>query len=123
MVIDIELIRQEELNRFQAAIKQFFNDREDEYMRLFNEKLESGQIDPGISDYKNICQQEAEAFMSTRHKEVLKFIKKYIDSRLNEIVDDVNTSQLLRGKARVQFEVLKYILLAGEEYSEEGITS
>jgi hypothetical protein len=47
----------------------------------------------------------------------LEFIKEYVDQRSSEILDAVSDKKCPKGKAKVQLEVLKYVLLAGEEDS------
>jgi hypothetical protein len=117
MVVDIEQIREEEFVRFRKVIKKFYKGRQDLYIKGFKEKIESGDIDPDDPDYKEFCNKDAEEFMSTRGSKVLEFIKEYVDQRSNEILDAVSVKKCPKGKAKVQLEVLKYVLLAGEEDS------
>lgn len=117
MVVDIEQIREDEFVKFRKAIRKFYKDRQDEYLEDFRQRLESGEIDPDSPDYKEFCNKDAEEFMSTRGSKVLEFIKEYVDNRSNEILDAVSAKKYPKGKAKVQLEVLKYVLLAGEEDS------
>ena len=117
MVVDIEQIREDEFILFRKAIKKFYKGREDEYFEQFREKIESGEVDPDSPDYKEICKAEAKIYMSTRGSKVLEFIKEYVDQRSSEILDAVSDKKCPKGKAKVQLEVLKYVLLAGEEDS------
>jgi hypothetical protein len=55
--------------------------------------------------------------MSSRGSKVLDFIKEYVDQRSSEILDAVSAKKSPKGKAKVQLEVLKYVLEAGEEDS------
>jgi hypothetical protein len=117
MVVDIEQIREEEFISFRKAIKQFYKTRQDDYLEEFKQRIESGEIDPDDPYYKEFCNKDAEEFMSSRGSKVLEFIKSYVDQRSSEILDAVNAKKSLKGKAKVQLEVLKYILEAGEEDS------
>jgi hypothetical protein len=117
MVIDIEQIREDEFILFRKAIKQFYKGRQDEYLEEFRQRIESGEIDPDSPDYKEFCNKDAEEFMSARGSKVLEFIKSYVDQRSSEILDAVSVKKCPKGKAKVQLEVLKYVLLAGEEDS------
>lgn len=117
MVVDIEQIREDEFIKFRKAIKKFYIGRQDEYLEEFRRRIESGEIDPDDPDYKKFCNKDAEEFMSTRGSKVLEFIKQYVDQRSNEILDAVSNKKLPKGKAKVQLEVLKYVLEAGEEDS------
>ena len=117
MVVDIEQIREGEFVKFRKAIRIFYKKRQDLYLEEFKNKIESGEIDPDDSDYKEICQKEAKEFLSTRGSKVLEFIKEYVDQRSNEILDTVSSKKCPKGKAKVQLEVLKYILEAGEDDS------
>ena len=118
MVVDIEQIREDEFILFRKAVKKFYKGRENEYFEQFQEKIQSGEIDPSDTDYKEICLQEARVFMSTRPQKLLKFIQEYVDKRSSEVLDAVTNKTSCKGKAKVQLEVLKYILLAGEEDSQ-----
>ena len=117
MVVDIEQIREEEFKLFRKAIKEFYRSRQDDYLEEFRQRIESGEIDPDSPDYKEFCNRDAEEFMSTRGSKVLDFIKTYVDQRSNIILDAVSVKKCPKGKAKVQLEVLKYILEAGEEDS------
>jgi hypothetical protein len=117
MVVDIEQIREEEFILFRKAIRKFYKGRQDQYLEGFREKIESGEIDPDDPGYKELCNEDAKEFMSSRGGEVLKFIRGYVDQRSNEILDAVNAKKCVKGKAKVQLEVLKYVLEAGEEDS------
>jgi len=117
MVVDIEQIREDEFIKFRKAIKKFYKGRQDLYIKEFKERIESGEIDPDASDYKEFCNQDAKEFMSTRGSKVLEFVKLYVDQRSSEILDAVSNKKCPKGKGKVQLEVLKYILEAGEEDS------
>lgn len=117
MVVDIEQIREDEFIKFRKAIRKFYKDRQDEYLEEFRQRVESGEIDPDDPNYKDFCSRDAKEFMSTRGSKVLEFIKEYVDQRSNEVLDAVADKKLVKGKAGVQLEVLKYILEAGEEDS------
>lgn len=117
MVVDIEQIREDEFIKFRKAIKKFYKGRQDLYIKEFKERIESGDIDPDASDYKEFCQEDARQFLSTRGSKVLEFIRQYVDQRSNEILDAVSNKRCPKGKAKVQLEVLKYVLEAGEEDS------
>ena len=117
MVVDIEQIREDEFVKFRKAIRKFYKDRQDEYLEEFRQRIESGEIDPDDPDYKEFCNQDAKEFMSTRGSKVLEFIKEYVDLRSSEILDAVSSKKCAKGKAKIQLEVLKYVLLAGEEDS------
>lgn len=117
MVVDIEQIREDEFIKFRKAIRKFYKGRQDEYLEEFRQRIESGEIDPDDPGYKEFCNEDAKGFMSTRGSKVLEFIRQYVDQRSNEILDAVSSKKGLKGKAKVQLEVLKYVLLAGEEDS------
>ena len=117
MVVDIEQIREDEFVKFRKAIRKFYKSRQDEYLKEFRQRIESGEIDPEDSDYKEFCNQDAKEFMSTRGSKVLEFIREYVDQRSSEILDAVSSKKSPKGKAKVQLEVLKYVLIAGEEDS------
>ena len=117
MVVDVEQIREQEFVSFRKAIRKFYKDRQDLYLEEFRDKIESGEIDPDDPGYKELCNDNAKEFMSSRGGMALKFIKSYVDQRSNEILDAVSDKKLTKGKAKVQLEVLKYVLLAGEEDS------
>ena len=117
MVVDIEQIRESEFVNFRKAIRKFYKGRQDEYLEDFRQRIESGEIDPDDSNYKEFCNQDAKEFMSTRGSKALGFIKEYVDQRSSEILDAVSSKKSTKGKAKVQLEVLKYVLLAGEEDS------
>jgi len=115
MVVDVEQIREEEFIRFRKAVKQFYKGREKEYFEQFSEKIQSGEIDPDASNYKEVCLNEAREFMSTRPDRLLKFVQGYVDERSSQVLDAVTENNSCKGKAKIQLEVLKYILEAGEE--------
>jgi hypothetical protein len=117
MVVDIEQIREDEFVKFRKAIRKFYKSRQDEYLEEFRQRIESGEIDPNNPDYKEFCNQDAKEFMSSRGSKVLEFIKEYVDQRSSEILDAASSKKSTKGKAKVQLEVLKYILEAGEEDS------
>ena len=117
MVVDIEQIREDEFILFRKAIKQFYKGRQDDYLEEFRQRIESGEIDPDDPNYKEFCNEDAKEFMSSRGSKVLEFIKEYVDQRSSEILDAVSAKKSTKGKAKVQLEVLKYVLLAGEEDS------
>lgn len=117
MVVDIEQIREDEFVKFRKAIRRFYKGRQDEYLEEFRQRIESGEIDPDDPGYKEFCNKDAKEFMSTRGSKVLEFIREYVDKRSSDILDAVSSKKLLKGKAKVQLEVLKYVLLAGEEDS------
>lgn len=116
-VVDIEQIREDEFVKFRKAIKKFYKGRQDLYIKEFKERIESGEVDPDSPGYKEFCNKDAEEFMSTRGSKVLEFIRQYVDQRSNEVLDAVSSKKLPKGKAKVQLEVLKYVLEAGEEDS------
>jgi hypothetical protein len=117
MVVDIEQIREDEFIKFRKAIRKFYKSRQDEYLEEFRQRIESGEIDPDNPDYKEFCNEDAKVFMSSRGSKVLEFIKEYVDQRSSEILDAVSSKKSTKGKAKVQLEVLKYVLEAGEEDS------
>jgi len=117
MVVDIEQIREDEFIKFRKAIRKFYKGRQDSYLEEFRDRIESGEIDPDDPGYKDFCNRDAKEFMSTRGSKVLEFIKEYVDQRSNEILDAVSNKKCPKGKGKVQLEVLKYILEAGEEDS------
>jgi hypothetical protein len=117
MVIDIEQIREEEFILFRTAVRRFYKSREDEYFDQFKDKIENGEIDPDDPDYKEICKREAKTYMSSRPQKLLIFIRDYVDIRSSEILDAVSDKKCSKGKGKLQLEVLKYVLLAGEEDS------
>jgi hypothetical protein len=117
MVVDIEQIREDEFILFRKAIKKFYKGRQDDYLEEFRQRIESGEIDPDDPNYKEFCNEDAKEFMSSRGSKVLEFIKEYVDQRSSEILDAVSAKKSTKGKAKVQLEVLKYVLLAGEEDS------
>ena len=115
MVVDIEQIREDEFVKFRKAIKKFYKGRQDLYIKEFKERIESRDIDPDDPNYKQFCNNDAKEFLSTRGSKVLEFIRQYVDRRSNEILDAVSNKKRPKGKAKVELEVLKYILEAGEE--------
>lgn len=117
MVVDIERIREDEFVKFRKAIKKFYKGRQDLYIEEFKERIESGDIDPDDPNYKQFCNNDAKEFLSTRGSKVLEFIRQYVDQRSNEILDAVSNKKCPKGRGKVQLEVLKYILEAGEEDS------
>lgn len=117
MVVDVEQIREDEFIKFRKAIQKFYKERQEDYLEGFCQRIESGDIDPDDPGYREFCNQDAKEFMSTRGSKVLEFIRRYVDQRSNEILDAVSSKECLKGKAKVQLEVLKYILEAGEEDS------
>lgn len=117
MVVDIEQIREDEFIKFRKAIRKFYKGRQDEYLEEFRQRIESGEIDPDDPGYKEFCNEDAKRFMSTRGSKVLEFIRDYVDKRSSEILDAVSSKKSPKGKAKVELEVLKYVLLAGEEDS------
>jgi hypothetical protein len=117
MVVDIEQIREEEFVSFRKAIRRFYKVRQDDYLEEFRQRIEAGEIDPDDPNYKEFCNEDAKVFMSSRGSKVLDFIKSYVDQRSSEILDAVSAKKSTKGKAKVQLEVLKYVLLAGEEDS------
>ena len=117
MVVDIEQIREDEFILFRKAIRGFYKTRQDNYLEEFRQRIESGEIDPDDPGYKEFCNEDAKVFMSSRGSKVLDFIKSYVDQRSSEILDAVSNKKCPKGKAKVQLEVLKYVLLAGEEDS------
>jgi len=117
MVVDIEQIREGEFVKFRKAIKKFYKGRQDLYIKEFKERIESGDIDPDDPSYKQFCNNDAKEFLSTRGSKVLEFIRQYVDQRSNEILDAVSNKKCPKGKGKVQLEVLKYVLEAGEEDS------
>lgn len=117
MVVDIEQIREDEFIKFRKAIRKFYKGRQDEYLEEFRQRIESGEIDPDDPNYKEFCNEDAKEFMSTRGSRVLEFIREYVDTRSSEVLDAVSSKKCPKGKAKVQLEVLKYVLLAGEEDS------
>ena len=117
MVVDIEQIREDEFIKFRKAIRKFYKGRQNSYLEEFRDRIESGQIDPNDPNYKDFCDQDAKEFMLTRGSKVLEFIKEYVDQRSSEILDAVSNKKCPKGKGKVQLEVLKYILEAGEEDS------
>jgi hypothetical protein len=117
MVVDVEQIREKEFVNFRIAIRKFYKTRQDNYLEEFRQRIVSGEIDPDDPNYKEFCNQDAKEFMSTRGSKVLNFIKEYIDQRSSEILDAVSFKKCSKGKAKIQLEVLKYILEAGEEDS------
>ena len=117
MVVDIEQIREDEFVKFRKAVRSFYKGRQDDYLEEFRQRIESGEIDPDDPDYKEFCNEDAKVFMSSRGSKVLEFIKEYVDQRSSEILDAVSSKKSPKGKAKVQLEVLKYVLLAGEEDS------
>lgn len=98
-------------------IRKFYKGRQDQYLQGFRDRIESGIIDPDDAGYKEFCNADANEFMSSRGEEVLKCIKCYVNQRSNEILDAVNDKKCTKEKAKVQLEVLKYVLEAGEEDS------
>jgi hypothetical protein len=117
MVVDVEQIREDEFVKFRKAIRNFYKARQNEYLDEFRQRIENGEINPDDPDYREFCNKDAEEFMSSRGSKVLGFVKEYVDKRSNEILDAVSDKKLVKGKAGVQLEVLKYILEAGEEDS------
>lgn len=117
MVVDIEQIREDEFVKFRKDIRSFYKGRQDEYLEEFRQRIESGEVDPDDPNYKEFCNKDAEEFMLTRGSKVLEFIRQYVDQRSNEILDAVSNKKCPKGKAKVQLEVLKYVLEAGEEDS------
>jgi hypothetical protein len=120
MVVDVEQIREDEFVRFRKAVKLFYKDRETEYLMNFERKIEAGIIDPHDPNYKEFCLQEAKDFMATRPEKLLKFVQDYVDKRSSEVLDAVTDKTSCKGKAKIQLQVLKAILLAGEEDSQKG---
>jgi hypothetical protein len=117
MVVNIEQIREEEFIKFRNAIRKFYKVRQDDYLEEFKQRIESGEIDPDDPNYKELCNREVREFMTTRGSKVLEFIRHYVDQRSNDILDAVSVRRCPKRKAKVQLEVLKYILEAGEEDS------
>lgn len=117
MVVDIEQIRENEFILFRKAIREFYKCRQDQYLEEFKNRIEAGEINPDDLNYKEFCQNDAKEFLSTRGSKVLEFVKLYVDQRASEILDAVSSKKCPKGKAKVQLEVLKYVLEAGEEDS------
>lgn len=114
MVIDVDKIQEKEFSLFRKAANKFYKKRQERYFEELEEKIESGLIDVEADNYEETCYDEAESFMSTRPQEVLMFIKAYVDNRSNQILDAVADKKLTRGEGKIQLDVLKHVLEAGE---------
>lgn len=107
-------IQDELFNDFEKKLNIFYRKRQQRYFSELKEKIENGSIDIKDSRYKEIAWKEAEEFMKTRPYELLEFIKNYVDSKLDEIKSELDQKIINKEKAQIQFELLKHILLAGE---------
>lgn len=114
MKLSPEIIRERMFESFKKDVSKFYKDREKRYMADFKAKIKSGEIDPTSPTYKEESWERAQAFMDTRPKELLAFIKDYVHTNFNIIADAVKEGIMDKETAEVSMEVLKHILIAGE---------
>ena len=107
-------IQDEVFKDFEKSLNIFYRRRQQRYFSELKEKIESGLIDPQEISYREIAHQEAESFMKTRVSELSFFIKDYVDKGIDDIKANLDSGKINKKEADIRFEVLKYILLAGE---------
>jgi hypothetical protein len=107
-------IQDEVFKDFEKSLNVFYRQRQQRYFSKLKEKIEDGDIDPSETSYKNTAWKEAEKFMETRVKELIIFIRNYVDEGIDKIKNQRDNGTINKEEADVRFEVLKYILLAGE---------
>ncbi len=107
-------IQDEVFKDFEKSLNIFYRQRQQRYFSELKEKIEEGNIDPSETSYRDMAWKEAEKFMETRVKELIIFIKDFVDSGIDKIKDQLDKELINKEEADMRFEVLKYILLAGE---------
>jgi hypothetical protein len=111
MKLSPEIIRERMFESFKKDVKKFYKNRENSYMADFKSKVESGEIDPYD---KEDAWERAEEFMNSRPQELLKYIKEYVHTNMDIVIDAVKEGIMDKETAEVTMEVLKHILIAGE---------
>ena len=114
MKLSPEIIQERMFEEFKKDITQFYDDREARYFIDLEEKMLSGEIDVNDDNYREVIREEAEKFLATRPKDLLEFIKEYVDTSRDVILDAVNEGLMDKEMCEVSMEVLKHILIAGE---------
>ena len=112
-------IQDEVFKDFEKSLTVFYDKREQRYFSELKKKVESGVIDLEQNPIKKIALEEAEKFMSTRVKELSLFIRNYVDTGIDDIRKKLESGCINKEEANVHFEVLKYILLAGENEEKQ----
>jgi hypothetical protein len=107
-------IQDEVFKDFEKSLNAFYRRRQQRYFSELKQKIESGIIDPEEISYKEIAHQEAENFMKTRVQELTLFIRNFVDEGIDKIKSQLDSKTINKEEASIRFEVLKYILLAGE---------
>jgi hypothetical protein len=113
-VAEVDRIRDEEFLLFKTSVQKFYRGREEKYFKSLKDKYGKNKVPT-----KDLYKKEAKDYFATLPKELLSFIKDYIDNRLNTLVDDVRAKKILKKEAEVSLEVLKHILLAGEQHTDK----
>lgn len=112
MKSDIEKIHDRMFERFAKAVAKFSEQLTDSWYEEFFDKVESGEIEVDEDNYKEVIEGFIDDFEKEQPKAVHKFIREYVDKEANKILDN---KKLKREKAEIQLEVLKHLLLAGED--------
>jgi len=112
-------IQDEVFKDFEKSLNIFYRQRQQRYFLELKSKVEQGDIDPSNSSYREIAWEEAERFMGTRVKELIIFIKDFVDSGIDKIKAQLDSGMMYKEEAGIRFEVLKYILLAGENEQDK----
>jgi len=107
-------IQDEVFKGFEKSLNIFYRQRQQRYFSELKEKIDQGDIDPSVISYRETAWKEAEKFMETRVEELLIFIKNFVDVGIDKIKTQLDDGVINKKEADIRFEVLKHILLAGE---------
>jgi hypothetical protein len=114
MKLSPEIIQERMFEAFRKDVTEFYDDREERYFVELEEKMLSGEIDINSKNFKDVVHDEAKKFIATRPAELLKFIKDYVNTNMDIVLDAVSEGIMDRETGEVSMEVLKHILIAGE---------
>jgi hypothetical protein len=107
-------IQDEVFKDFEKSLNVFYRRRQQRYFSELKGKIESGLIDIDGISYHEVAHEEAERFMKSRVQELTLFIRDFVDEGIDKIKSQLNSKDINKEEADIRFEVLKYILLAGE---------
>ena len=114
MSVSPEYIQEKMFSSFSKAVKKFYEKEENDYIKEFKKKIDTGEID--ADDYSNEedVKEEVNSFLKNQPERVQKFVKDYVEEINNNIFDALKENYITKEEAEISFKMLKHFLIAAK---------
>jgi gas vesicle protein len=114
MSLSPEYIQEKMFTDFSKAVKKFYEKEEDDYIKDFKEKMESGIINADDYESPRDLEPDINDFLKKQPERIETFIKNYVEELNNNIFDALKENYITQEEAEISFEMLKHFLIAAK---------